>query len=162
MARIGVRSVALLVPCETGGVREEDVALDACAVRPVEHPSVRTGSPSAATEARPARSGVAPKLAALMSSACRCAVYAGMRALERAELLDETHALPEALRDGTGVIFASSFAHHEGAMRDVRARAREETRRALRDHVDAGVLDARCPATTRRTPPAGSWRCSSC
>jgi 3-oxoacyl-(acyl-carrier-protein) synthase len=52
--------------------------------------------------------------------------------------------LNEADRDDTGVLFASSFAHHEGAMREVAARARREQIARLRTRLAAlsGVDEA--------------------
>lgn len=90
-----------------------------------------------------------PQMASVLDKTCQFAVLAGLCALQRAGLIsrdsEEPWALPKEMRDSTGVIFTSSFSHHEAALADAGARAEERAlgrvRAALQKHgVEDSVL----------------------
>jgi 3-oxoacyl-(acyl-carrier-protein) synthase len=65
------------------------------------------------------------------------AVMAGLDLLERARLISEEGQwqLEESTRDGTGIIFASSFEHHEACIRAVRYAARRDELQRVRTRL---------------------------
>ena len=89
------------------------------------------------------------QVATQLSNSSYLAVLAGLDLLETAGLISEASGwtLPHKLRDGTGVIFTSSFEPHEVTLAQVRGAARaqelQRVRRAL-EHVPdvAPALDA--------------------
>ena len=115
----------------------------------VPHPDVRIGAAfdaaarAAVVEPLAAKYGLAPHVRRTLSDTGLLGVLVGMACLERAGAIDAKGEwkLPHEDRDDVGVIFASSFAHHEGAMRDVAARARHDQLSRLRSRIAACNMD---------------------
>ena len=82
------------------------------------------------------------KLFEIMNEDCKYAVLCGLLILERANLIsresEEPWVLPLHLRDRVGVMYTSSYAHHEQAMRNAEAHA----------HVNSDLIKEICDAVS--------------
>lgn len=136
--RVLVRATSAVLPGE-GSI--QSVLRGETSISRVDHPAVRVGSAWASSPVEDARipSGISSQL----STASRMAVVAGLDALERAGCIsaDTAWQLPEAARDRTGVLFATSFDHHELMLRTVRAHAQREERARLRATLRGAAVD---------------------
>ena len=101
-------------------------------VREVDHPDVRVGAAfdeharREVLEPLVERYHIAQNVLCTLSDSGRLGLLAGMACLERAGLITASNGwkLDADRRDDTGVVFASSFTHHEGAMQNVSSRAK--------------------------------------
>ena len=135
-------------------------------VSAIAHPEVHIGATFDAAarkdviEPLVAKYGIASNVRRTLSDTGLLGVLVGMACLEREGLIcaEGGWKLEEEGRDETGVIFASSFAHHEGAMHEVAARARREQIARLRTRITAltevGEEVARVVAAAR----VAAWR----
>ena len=122
-------------------------------IRPIEHPCVSVGNPMRRDLTHAMEHyGVSPKVIHLLADSCRAAMLVGLINLEKAGLISAASdwKLPPEMQDDTGIIFASSFAHHETALQQATDRARrdmdwsilDEVRGTLRANgVDPGLVD---------------------
>lgn len=143
-----VRHVAAVIPDGADGVCRGERAIrsvmqGASQVQCLDGSSARVGS-RIALDAVDAR--IPERVAAQSTHSSRFALMAGLDLLETAGLLRDDGTLPEELRDRTGVIFSSSFEHHEASLASVRYAARRDeldrVRRRLADVPGAApVLD---------------------
>lgn len=97
---------------------------------------------AAVVEPLVARYAIAPHVRRTLSEAGLIGVLVGMACLERAGVINAEGGwkLDEEDREETGVMFASSFAHHEGAMWNVAERARREQLERLRARFAARIM----------------------
>lgn len=126
---ICVTEVAAILPkCNEADVQTSlgDVMDGKCRVKPLENAWQRFGLVrlgSAFDGSTIDESDLPPQMVQILDTTCKYAVMVGLNALQKAGLVSpdsaEPWVLPESAQDRTGIIFTSSYSHHENALSEV-------------------------------------------
>ena len=130
-----VKNISAVLPRDGTLARGDDAIASVmngeCSLHPIDHGSVHVGC-KVDTDARDER--IPTRIHEQLSQSSRLALIAGLDLLEDAGLIGRVGnwTLPEPLRERTGIIFASSFEHHEKSLASVRSSACSDTIQAVR------------------------------
>lgn len=142
MCTIRVAAIAGALPGDDGALGA--LAAGRSCLEPIAHPHVAVGSRlSASSSERVEDPRVPSHMLDVLTPSSQHALVAGLNALEQAGLVSSATGwtLAPALQPDTGVIFASSFEHHERAVTSMSEHIRRAEADRIRSIIEAKGLD---------------------